>query len=366
MKSVVHIDLNKLQLQNAVLHPLGSAPGTPATGQMYYDTGLSAPRWYDGSAFTNKATDSLLLGGQALSYTVARANHTGTQTASTISDLATVVKGYRLDEFAIPTADVSMNSRKITNLATPISATDAATMAYVDLQVVNAAAGIDAKPSVRVATTANITIANPATAVFDGVTLANGERILVKNQTTTSQNGPYIFNGSAVPLTRAADADANNELTPGAFWYVEEGTAAGKTQWRIENTGAIIVGTTGITINQFGGAGVTYTAGNGISLGGNAITAVAAASGGISVVAGGIQLDTAIAVRKFAADVGNASLTTISVTHNLGTRDVTVQVRDNSTFAYVIADMVATSVNVVDVTFAVAPTSNQYRVIVHG
>jgi hypothetical protein len=368
MKMVVNLDLQKLQLQNAVVHPLASAPGTPVTGQVYFDTALGAPRWYDGSTWTLKATDSLLLGGSSLATVLARASHTGTQLAATISDLATAVQAYRLDQFAIPTADLNINSHKLTSVLDPTNPQDAATKNYVDTQMINSAAGIDAKPSVRVASTANVTVSNPGTAIFDGITLSNGDRILLKNQTTTSQNGPYVFNGSASALTRAVDADATGELNPGSFWYVEEGTANGKTQWRVENTGAITLGTTGITINQFGGAGVTYTAGNGITLGSNIITVVAdpAAGAGLTVTASGVKLDTTVAVRKYAQDIGNGSLTSITVTHSLGTKDITVAVRLNADDSAVICDWVATSITTATFTFATAPAANAYRVVIHG
>ena len=86
----------------------------------------------------------------------------------------------------------------------------------------------------------------------------------------------------------------------------------------------------------------------------------------MSVVAGGIQLDSSIAVRKFSANVGNGSSTSIAVTHNLGTKDVTVAVREVSSDALVLADVVATDTNNVTVTFATAPASSAFRVTVHG
>jgi hypothetical protein len=81
---------------------------------------------------TGTASNASNLNSQAPSYYLARANHTGTQTASTISDLATTVQGYALSSFAAPSSDVSLNSHKITNLTDPTGAQDAATMTYVD------------------------------------------------------------------------------------------------------------------------------------------------------------------------------------------------------------------------------------------
>lgn len=363
MKSLANFDLTKQQLQNAVLHSLASAPGTPSTGQMYYDTALSAPRWYDGAAWTNKATDSLLLGGSSLATVLARANHTGTQLAATISNLAATVQAYSLDLFAAPAADLSIGSHKLTNVADPTNPQDAATKNYVDTQGQLIAAGIDSKPSVRIATTANDTLSGLA--ARDGVTPIAGDRVLAKNQTTGSANGVYIAASGA--WTRATDADATGEITPGATWYVEEGTINGGSRWKVTNTGTITLGTTAITIVQDAG-GTTYSGSNGILLTGSNFTAVAdpVAGGGIAVTSSGIKVDTAVVARKFSQDVGNGSLTTITVTHNLGTRDVVVSVRDNTSFAGVITDWVATTTSAVDVTFGVAPTAAQYRVTVMG
>lgn len=362
MQILNNLNLNKNSLMFALNHPLAAAPATPGVGQMYFDTVTLQPLNWTGAAWTNLATNSPLLNGQNAAFYLSRANHTGSQLSATISDLATTVQAYRLNQFVAPNAAVSMGSQLLTNLADPVSAQDAATMNYVQTQVANAAAGIDAKASVRIATTANDTLSGLA--ARDGITPVANDRVLVKNQTTGSANGVYLAN--AAGWTRATDADASAEMTPGAFWYVEEGTAAGKTQWRLENTGAIVLGTTTLTINQFGGAGVIYTAGNGISLGGNAITAVAVASGGISVVAGGLQVDTAIVARKFSGSYGNGSLTSLPVVHNLGTKDVVVNLRLVADDSMIITDWVATDVNTVTLTFAVAPAASAIRCTVLG
>jgi hypothetical protein len=362
MKLVTNLDFSKLQALNMVVQPLGTAPSSPITAQVYFDTTAGAPRYWDGSAWTLKATDSVLHGGQTLAYVLGRANHTGTQTASTISDLAATVQAYRLDQFAAPTADIAMNSRKITGLLDPTNPQDAATMGYVQTQVSNAAAGIDAKPSVRIASTANLTLSGLA--AIDGVTPIAGDRILAKNQTTASANGVYV--AAAGAWARATDADASAEMTPGAFWYVEEGTVNGKTQWRLENTGTITLGTTSLTINQFGGAATSYTGSTSILLSANAFSVIVKASGGILSGANGLEIDTSIVARKYATSIGNGSLTTITVTHNLGTQDVNVAVRDSSTNEIVLADVIAATVNTVTVGFATAPASNAYRVTVIG
>ena len=103
--------------------------------------------------------------------------------------------------------------------ASPSNSTDVATKSYVDATK----QGLDVKDSVRAATTGNITIASDLNVgdSIDGVTLADGDRVLVKNQTTGSENGIYVAGASPA---RATDFDENSEVTAGAFFFVEEGT----------------------------------------------------------------------------------------------------------------------------------------------
>jgi hypothetical protein len=192
---------------------------------------------------------------------LARANHTGTQTASTISDFDTQVRTNRLDQMAVPTAAVALNAQKITGLGTPTDSTDAATKAYVDAVT----EGLHIHAAAIAATTANVTLASALENgdTLDGVTLATGDRILVKNQTTTSENGIYVVQASGQP-TRATDFDTAAEVDSGDFIFVSSGTVNGSTGWVQTNKPATI-GTDPILFTQFAGAG-TYTAGTGLTL----------------------------------------------------------------------------------------------------
>lgn len=204
-------------------------------------------------------------------------------TASKISDFATTAQGYRLDQFAVPTSDVSFNSRKLTNLADPTSAQDAATKAYVDAT----RSGLDVKDSVKVATTASITLSGTQT--IDGVSVTTGDRVLVKNQSTASQNGIYVV--AAGSWARAPDAASNAEVTPGLFTFVEEGTVNSDSGWVLSTDSVITLNTTALAFSQFSGAG-QMTAGDGLTKTGNQLDVATANSARIVVNADNIDLAT--------------------------------------------------------------------------
>ena len=186
-----------------------------------------------------------------------------TLTAAKISDFDTQVRLNRLDQMAVPTASVSMNSQKITSLLDPTSAQDAATKAYVDAMKT----GLDFKDSAKVATTANITLTGTQT--IDTIALAVSDRVLVKNQTTGSENGIYTVSAGA--WSRTSDFDANAEVTGGAFVFVEQGAANADSAWVLTNDGTATVGTTALSFTQFSGAG-QITAGTGLSKSGNTLS----------------------------------------------------------------------------------------------
>ena len=370
----------------------------------------------------------------------------------------TRVRANRLDQMSAPTASVSFNSQKITGLADPTDAQDAATKAYVDA----ARSGLDVKQSVRAATSGNITLSGTQT--VDGVSLIATNRVLVKSQTDPSENG--IWTVAAGSWSRAIDADSDAEVTSGLFTFVEEGTDNGNSGFVLTTDNPITVGTTGLTFAQFSGAG-QITAGNGLTKTGNTIDAVGTAdrisvtsdaidiastyagqtsittlgtistgtwsadtivvgkggtgatsftSNGIvygnttdalQVTAAGTQYQVlqagsggtptfgALNLAQSAAVTGSLPLTnggtgatsaatartalavptmykaavpsgatTAVVTHALGTTDVSVQVYEVSTGETVFCDVVRYSTNVVNLVFSVAPTSNQYRVII--
>lgn len=310
------LNLQQNELQNPRLHNLASDPPSPVAGQIWFDATVGRFK-YRGNSATVDPSD--------------RATHSGTQAASTISDFAAAARA------AVAGTDLAMGGAKITGLANGTSAQDAVTKAQLDA-VQN---GTDWKASVRVASTANLAALSGLLTV-DGVTLLAGDRVLVKDQATASQNGIWVAASGA--WARAADA-SQGTLTADAAVFVEEGTQA-DTQWRLTTNDPITVGTTALAFSQIG-AGTSYAQGAGVSIVGNTIS-----------------LDTAVAVRKYAATVGGT--TSIAVTHNLGTRDVTVAIFDAATYEEIDCDVIHTDVNTVTLGFSVAPSASSLRCVVHG
>jgi hypothetical protein len=319
------INLNQNELQNARVQNLATPPsvGTEVKGQLYFNStgGNNTLYWWDGSQWiaakgaagatpagtvTTQAVGDAPVVGISTNY--AREDHKhgreafGAAVADTtfgsakVDGVATTIA--RSDHIhgnpvhdsaahsAIPisalggaTGTVNMNGNIIANLAAPSSGTDATNKTYVD----NAVAGLSWKDAVRIATTANLA-ALAGNITVDGVAVANGDRILVKDQTTPAQNGVYV--GAAGAWTRSTDADTATELD-GLAVFVEEGTANQDTAWVCTTNAPITVGTTGLTFVQFAGGGAVV-AGAGMTQSGNTLNVIGGT--GITVNADNIQL----------------------------------------------------------------------------
>jgi len=174
----------------------------------------------------------------------------------------------------------SSTSATITGLASPTNDSDAATKGYVDAL----AQGIDAKASVVAATTANITLSGAQT--IDGISIVAGDRVLVKDQSTASQNGIYLC--ATGSWTRTTDADTYAELVA-AFTFVEKGTTNADSGFICTIDAGGTLGSTSITWAQFSGAG-QITAGDGLTKTGNTLNVGTASSSRIVVNSDNIDL----------------------------------------------------------------------------
>jgi hypothetical protein len=284
------------------------------------------------------------------------------------------------------------------NFASPSASTDATNKAYVDALV----HGLSWKNEVVAATTAAGTLATDFENgdTIDGIVLVTGDRLLIKNQAAGQENGIWIVEASGSP-TRAADADTTAELDQ-ATVKVTGGTVNEDTQWT-QTAVVTVVGTTVQTWVASGG-GITYSAdGQGIEEAGgvfsleldgsslsksasgvkvaNAFVTALAGAGlteasqvlavgagtGITVNANDVAINTSVVPRKYAANFGDGVATTFNMTHGLGTQDLVVTIKRVSDGEVVFADVVLPPAgSTIDITFAVAPASNAYRVVAHG
>lgn len=481
-KFLVSIDLNKNELQNAVIQNLATAPSTPLDGQIYYNTSDDTLYFWNGTSWINVvqqaeilydtysnrpaaasgntgalffATDQNLLyfsNGSAWSQvsafgnatsttsygdtasngsanTYSRSDHThGTPSLTStapqnqaVGDTASVgtattparadhVHGMpsfgvvtaqttfgassgngsgtsiarndhthgtpthdnaahsaiNLSALAVPTANVPFATYKITGLGNPTDDQDAATKYYVD----QAVQGLTWKAAANLLSTVNVALTGSTGTLnidtYGALTSADaGYRIVLTGQTDDTEDGIYVYadNGTSYTLTRSTDANPYTELI-GASIYVQEGTTKAGTSWVQSNH--YLTSFAGQTWVQIAGPG-TLTAGNGINITSNVVSAVVESGAGLSLSGSGLAIDTAVVVRKYATSVGDGTNTTYTVTHNLGTKDVQVTVYDNSSpYAEVVVDVQHTSTTAIAVLFSVAPTSNQYRVVVQG
>jgi hypothetical protein len=162
--------------------------------------------------------------GLITGITALAASDIPTLTAAKVSDFDTTVQANRLDEMAAPTGAVDFNSQKITGLATPTADSDGASKSYVD----SVAQGLDVKDSVKIATTANITLSGTQT--IDGVAVSADERVLVKNQSTASENGLYLCKAGSWARTADLAAGVN---AAGVFVFIESGSTQADARFRL-------------------------------------------------------------------------------------------------------------------------------------
>ena len=447
-KFLTNIDLNQNELINATLQQVASNPTTGNfEGRLVYHTGEDVIKVWSGSAWRTLLASTTQAGGagngivsggaNATALTIAESNGQTTITPNlATSSIAGLLTAADFTKLADATADATASKLVIRDasgqakVADPTLAAHIATKGYVDA----ARQGLDVKQSVRVASTANVVIASALEAgdIIDGVTLVAGDRVLLKNQTTASQNGIYVAVAAAAGAApRSSDANGTadtGELKSGTFVFVEEGTVNFDSGFVISTDGTISVGTDAIAWTQFSGAG-SFDAGNGLSKTGtqvnvNVVTDRTAITGDavdiastyagqssittlgiiatgewgsgatdIAVTSGGTGSSTASGARTnlasasgeatgrttdgsptlarvahqacAATNVGTTSVTT--VTHNFGTKNVTVQVYQVSTGETVNCDVVRGTNDSVAVTINGASIgADDFRIVVTG
>jgi hypothetical protein len=434
-KFLTNIDLNKNQLINASFEVLATDPSTDLfDGRMYFNSADGVIKVYDSTAAAwrkivagiGSAAGVISGGSQASSLTIVESSgqititpnlatsaSAGLMTAADFTKLGNATSEATADRLVI--RDGSGQAK----FGTPTDDAHAATKAYVDA----ARSGLDVKQSVRAATTAAVLLASGLENgdAIDGITLATGDRVLVKNQGTASENGIYVVQASGAAV-RATDFDGTGEVSGGAFTFVEEGTVNADSGWVVTSNGAITVGTDAIAWVQFSGAG-QITAGDGLTKTGNTINAVGTADRisvssdaidiastyagqntittlgtittgvwngtDVAVTDGGTGSSTAAGARtnlgiatsagtsttstpalariaKQACAASAAGTSSTVVTHLFNSTDVSVQIYEVSSGATVIGDVVRTNADTVTVTLLGTITAGDYTIVVIG
>jgi len=427
-KFLTNIDLNQNQLVNAKFEVLATDPSSGNfEGRLIYNSTEDTIKVYSGSAWRKMLHAVQSSGTYASALTVSESNGTvsltlnlaDTSNAGLLSSTFWNLLNGATDAATINTLAKRDGNGNIT-VATPTADGHAATKGYVDA----ARSGLDVKASVRAATTAAVNLASELEAgdtLDTNVTLVAGDRVLVKNQGTASENGIYVVQASGAAV-RATDFDSNAEVTPGAFTFVEEGTVNADSGWVLTTNGTINVGVTGLAFAQFSGAG-QITAGAGLTKTGNTIdvigtadritanadsidiastyagqstittlgtittgvwngTDVAVADGGtgastaadartnlgIKTTAGAVttSASTLARVAKQGCAASSTGVSTTVVTHNFNTTDVNVQIYEVSTGATVIGDVTRSNADALSVVLYGTISANDYTIVVVG
>ena len=393
MKFVTNLDLNKNELQNARVQNLATAPGSPVEGQIYYDTGDDTIYFRNASAWINIAGDisgvtagtGLTGGGTSGVVTVTLAN---TAVTAAAYGSATAVATFTVDAqgrlTAAANATIAIPSTAVTDFTEAVQDVAGAAIAGTANEITvtyNDGAG-------------TITLSQPDDVTVGGVLTVTGNLVVngtttTVNSTTTTVDDPIFTLGGDTAPSSDDNKDRGIEFryhtgsaakvgyfgyddSTGYFTYIPDATNSSEvfsgTQGTISVLAYNIGANTVLSGTTLGSTIVTssLTAVGTIATGTWAATDVAVAHGGTGASTAAAARTNLGATTKVTGTIGDGSATAIAVTHSLGTDDVVGEVYDATSKETVICDVDRTSTNAVTLTFASAPASNAYKVVIIG
>ena len=317
MKFVTNLNLNQNELQNGKFQVVASDPSTGNfEGRLIYNSTEKTIKYFNGTSWEKLIIGVETAGSASAALTINESNGT----ISIEPNLATTSNPGVMSTSDKSLLDNASSSDGVNTLvkrngdgrfqvAEPVNALDAANKAYVDA----ARSGLDVKESVHVATTGPVNLASDLNTgdTIDGHVLETGDRVLVKDQVTASENGIYVVSASGT-AQRATDADTSAEVTSGMFTFVTNGTTYGDTGWVLTTNNPITLGTTPLTFAQFSGTG-QITAGEALEKVGSTLNVL---TDGVSIHV----VNDELAIADGAAGAGlSASAGVLSIAlHNTG------------------------------------------------
>lgn len=367
-KFLTPIDLNKLELQNAAFQNLGTPPGSPSTGQFYYDTSTTPKQLkvWDGSAWvavgsSEEEIEDIVAGLVAAGTGISVSYDDGGNTLTVANTGVTSLTG-TADEVNVSASagDITISLPNTVNV--DISGTAASATYAVTAGTANAVAadsvtlGTDTIGDYVADVTAGTGISVTGTGEGASVVVTNtGVTSLTgtANEVTVSASAGAVTLGLPTDVTIAGDLIVSGDLTiSGSATYVN-------TEIIELDDNTIVLNANATTASENAGIEVERgTVETNVSLLWNE------SSDTWTLTNDGTNYHTI--TRKYSADVGDTAATSFNLDHNLGTRDVTVQVYDNSTYDTVEVDVTRPSTSRVTVAFATAPGNNAYRVVIVG
>ena len=377
-KYLVNLDLNQNQLVKARIENLASAPGSPVTGQMYYNTSLNTLNFYNGSAWINLAEGDIesVVAGTGLSGgglqgdvtlniadTSVTANSYGSATAiptftvdaqgrlTAAADVNIAIPNTQITDFQEAVEDVAGALISGTANEVSVAYTDGSGTLVVGLPD-------DVTIGQHLTVTGNLTV-NGTTTEVNSTTLTVDDKNIELG--TVAVPSDATADGGGITLKGATDKTILWENDSDSWDFSEHINAASGKEFKINNSSVLSATTlgSGVTTSSLTSLGTiasgTWTA-----------TDIAVAHGGTGASSAGDARANLGIMEKVTATIGDGSSTSFAITHNRSTMDVMVEVYDASTNDTVFANVTRNSTSQVTVSFASAPASSAYKVVVVG